>query len=264
MSDQLSVTSERPGDSSSLDAAVAFALSSAMLDLDKCIPAQVAEDNYRARGDGKVSVQPMIKRTRVDGTTVDRPQLMDIPVLSLGAGGFMVNFPLKKGDLGWIVACDRDISLYLQSVEQKSYGNASSQPAPITRTHSFSDAWFIPDVLRKYVIHGGDEAAMVIQSLDATVRVSLFPDRIEINSPTTALIKAPTNITLDTALVNITKDLNVAGKSTLTGRATMQSGFDSTGGTSSSSVDHLKVGGIPMETHHHNDPQGGVVGPPTA
>ncbi|WVR18079.1 hypothetical protein JXVLWARM_CDS_0028 [Burkholderia phage Bm1] len=50
----------------------------------------------------------------------------------------------------------------------------------------------------------------------------------------------------------------------MTGRTTMQSGFDSVGGSGggSSSVDKLEVAGIHMETHVHDDPQGGEVGTP--
>ncbi len=123
----------------------------------------------------KVNVQPQIMIVGTDGTPVPRGEIKGIPVSHDGAGGFLFSFPIKIGDLGWIDASDRDISLFTQSY---------SEVKPNTkRMHSFSDARFIPDIMTNFTIAEEDSAAMVIQNRDSTVKISLDNDRIKIKAP---------------------------------------------------------------------------------
>jgi hypothetical protein len=108
--------------------------------------------------------------------------------MSLGGGGFHVSFPLKAGDLGWILASDRDISLFKQSLLSS---------APNTgRLHSFEDGWFIPDVFRKYTINPDNVESdqMVIQSVDGETCVAIGPKSINITAPNGMFINAESSI----------------------------------------------------------------------
>ncbi|CAM6031752.1 unnamed protein product [Sphagnum compactum] len=94
------------------------------------------------------TVQPAIHMVTTDNTLVGRSQVASVPVLALGGGGFFINFPLVSGSRGWIKACDRDISLYLQ---------ASAAAAPNGKLlHHFSNGVFIPDIVKGYTISGDD------------------------------------------------------------------------------------------------------------
>lgn len=122
-----------------------------------------------------VSVQPQILVVDSEGNTIIRAEIKGIPVETSGAGNFLISFNVKVGDLGWIHASDRDISLFIQSYNQ-------SKPNT-KRMHNFSDARFIPDIMTNFVIAEEDAGAMVIQNRDGSVKISLNGTRIKMQSP---------------------------------------------------------------------------------
>jgi hypothetical protein len=87
----------------------------------------------------------------------------------------MLSFPIKEGDLGWILANDRDISQFLQS-----YSAARPQTF---RKQNFADALFVPDSMRSYAIDEEDAENAVLQSADASVRVALWPEFVKLTAP---------------------------------------------------------------------------------
>ena len=91
-------------------------LSKFLSGIDDCLPAVV--EVYDA-AKNRATVKPLIARLGVNNEIVSRGSLASIPVLQLGAGGFMMRMTPKKGDLGWIKASDRDISLFLQSYQEE-------------------------------------------------------------------------------------------------------------------------------------------------
>jgi hypothetical protein len=159
-----------PANNESLAGTLQFAFYKLMQNTNGMLPAQVIA--YK-RETNRVQVQLMIAVMTTQGAQVSRPQLASIPVLALGGGDFFINFNLKKGDLGWVLANDRDISLFLQTYQET---------APNTgRVKNFADALFIPDVMKGYTIT--DTNAMVIQNLAGTVKITLSSDTINITAP---------------------------------------------------------------------------------
>lgn len=113
----------------------------------------------------RVTVEPMIKIVGRDTSQVDRAEIKGLPVFTMGGGDTFISFPIKAGDFGWIDASDRDISLFLQS-----YGKSE----PLTgRKHSFSDARFIPDIMRSFTISGDDSSALVISTKDGAHKIAI-------------------------------------------------------------------------------------------
>ncbi len=216
-----------PGDSVSLSAAMQFVLRSFAKDLECCLPAIVQE--YDAKNN-VATVRPLIAYTLRSGDKRARNPLVSIPVLSIGAGGFHIHVPLRKGDLGWIFAADRDTSLFMQSLEEN--------PANTIRTHSFADGLFIPDAFRNYELNDEDSGAMVLQSTDGKTRISIREDNIKIT--------AESDVTIDSQNVHILHDAAIDGKLTV---------------TDVDVIGILKVGIVTVNTHTHVDPQGGTVGP---
>lgn len=164
--------SKNPADDGSLTGAFRSILGKFLQNTDDMLPAKViAVSADRTR----VTVQPIIKVVSTSGQQISRAQIASVPIMQLGAGGFLLSFPIKPNDLGWIKASDRDISLFLQSF--------TDSPPNTARKHTFEDGVFIPSVMTGYTINSEDAANAVLQSLDGSIRISLFPDKIKITSP---------------------------------------------------------------------------------
>ncbi len=164
----------------------------------------------------KVNARPLIKVVAQNGTSTDRGIIEGLPVSTFGAGDKFISFPVKVGDIGWLDACDRDISLFLQS-----YGNVEP---PTSRMHTFSDARFIPDIMTNITVADEDATAMVIQTRDGTVKIALDDDEIRIKNNDTSVIIGVDNVNVVTSSVTV----DITGDS-VTGVA--PGGFDLNGFT---------------------------------
>ena len=161
--------------------------------IDDCLPARVIAFD---RATNRVSVQPLVQLLTTNNERVSRGQIQGLPVLQCGGGGFGLFFNLKAGDLGWIKANDRDISLYLQSGDETTPNTL--------RKHSFSDAVFIPDVVRGFTIDSEDAENAVLQNLDGSVKVSLSETSIK-------LAVGSNNFVLDASGLTINCNVNIVG-----------------------------------------------------
>ena len=148
-----------------------------MQGVDGQLPAVVMEYDRQAN---TALVRPLVTLLTTEMKPVSRGSVASVPVLALGGGGYVVNFPLKPGDVGWIEASDRDISLFMQG------GQSEAQPNTL-RLHTFKDGRFVPDVFGKYTIAGENAEAMVIQTLDGSECISIAPGKIKIKG--TALLE---------------------------------------------------------------------------
>lgn len=156
--------SNQPADDGTMAGTLRSTFRKLLQGVDGMLPARVlAYDRDR----NVATVQPVIAVLTTAGQAVPRAQIAEVPVLALGGGGFVMHFPLRAGDFGWIEASDRDISLFTQSL---------GDTAPNTlRMHSFEDSRFIPDVLRNFEAGDVADDAMALQSLDGQVRIELSP-----------------------------------------------------------------------------------------
>lgn len=191
--------------------------------MDDMLPATVVAYD---RATNRATVRPMIKVLKTGGTLLPRAEIASVPVLNLGGGDFVLTFPINPGDLGWIKANDRDISLFLQNLQ-------STGPNTL-RKHSFSDAVFIPDQFRKWTLNAEDDAAVTLQSLDGTQRVAIHADKVKLTSSTDIILETPT--------AHVIGNLDVTGD------------IDATNVTAATEV---TAGVIKLTTHPH-------VGSPTA
>ncbi|AWD92423.1 putative baseplate protein [Xanthomonas phage Carpasina] len=194
MADDLKpLINSRSGERSRLWPALEAMMRQAELRSDQMMPAEVVSFD---RAKNLVTVKPLIMWVTVEGNHISRHSIIEVPALSLGAGKFHISFPISKGDLGWIIAADRDLTLFKQTLEEA---------APATsRAHKFDDSMFITDVFRKYTISEEDSEAMVIQSVDGATRVSIRQDNIKMTTTKEMLFDSP--------LSTFTKDVVVKGK----------------------------------------------------
>lgn len=183
-----------PANTSDMSGMFREVLKKFLLNVDDMIPAKIVAYD---RLENRATVQPLLVMLNADNQPISRNQLASIPVFNIGGGGFIMSFPMKEGDLGWIKAADRDIAEFLKEYKE-------SQPAT-KRVHNFSNGLFIPDVMTGYDIAEEDEGNAVLQTLDGTVRISLFPDKLKVTAPLVEVDSPNTNLT-----GNITNDGNAS------------------------------------------------------
>lgn len=152
--------------------------------MQNCLPVKVVS----VSADRKfVNVQPQIMIVDTDKNTTPRAEIKGIPIETSGAGGFLISFNIKAGDLGWINASDRDISLFKQS-----YGEAKPNTE---RMHDFGDSRFVPDIMTNFTIAGEDEGAVVIQNRAGNVKIAMDEEEIRITKDSITLVLSGDTIT---------------------------------------------------------------------
>lgn len=188
-----------PANNETLVGSISFAFSKLLQQTDGMLPAQVVSYD---REKNRVRIQILITLVTTGGEQVPRPVLDSIPVLVAGGGGFTLSFPLNEGDLGWVLANDRDISLFLGTYAQAQPNTA--------RIKNFSDAIFIPDVMRTYNVTMANNGYVTLASIDGKASISMginttygdteiniIADRVNIslNDPLLGLVAVAGNIT---------------------------------------------------------------------
>jgi hypothetical protein len=154
-----------------------FAIDKIIQGLDNRLPASIVSYD---RATNLAQIQILIPMVTTDGSVVSRSQVASVPVQMDGGGGVVISFPLVAGDMGWIEACDRDISLFLQTLEV-------TKPNTL-RKWSFSDAKFTPNNFKALVVNIIDHDAAVISTLDGMIRISISPTLgVSITSPTVTI-----------------------------------------------------------------------------
>lgn len=216
MADDLNRPSLDPADNDSLSGLLRSAFGKLTQSMDDMLPARVVAFD---RATNRAQVQPLVQVLTTDGQVVTRAQVASVPVLQIGGGGFVLNFPIKPGDLGWIKANDRDISLFLQSF-------AEAKPNTV-RMHSFADGLFIPNILTGFTIAGEDADNVVLQTLDGSVRIAVWPGKVKITAP----------------------QLHIVADVLIEGDVTIEGGITSTG--------DIVAGGISLMTHVHTGVESG-------
>lgn len=130
------------------------AIRAELLDVHTCLPAKI--EKYEASTQ-KANVQVLLKRKyETDEEAVNLPVINSVPVQwpSANQGKAYIHLPLKTGDLGIVVFCERSIDLWLSGdPSDPSDPDIALDPRgkifdPLDpRIFNLSDAIFIPGVL---------------------------------------------------------------------------------------------------------------------
>jgi hypothetical protein len=215
--------SRNPAGNDTLSGLINFALTKFLQNVDGCLPVEVLAYDPATN---RAQVQPLIVQITTGKNQVPRAQVASVPVAQWGAGGFVLYFPVTTGDKGWLIANDRDISIFKQTYQQS---------APNTnRLHSFEDGWFLPDTLLSGV-SVADTAKCCIQSFDGTTSITLGGGVITLTSPT--------EIVLDSPLVSIAGQIVAGTDSADTRTATFNGNIVTTG--------DVIAGTISLKEHVH-------------
>ncbi len=177
--------SRNPANSGTLSGALKEIMGKFLAGVDDMLPAVVIEYD---RTENRATVRPLIRIQKTDNTLEDRAEIASVPVLNIGGGNGVLSFNIIPGDLGWIKASDRDISLFLQNETPVDV------PPNTLRKHDFSDSLFIPDQFRKYTIaEEDDENAILLQTLDGSKRIAIDDESIRLTSDSQIFLEAETN-----------------------------------------------------------------------
>lgn len=149
--------SVRPADESSLAGVLKTAIRKEMQSFDVMMPVEVVSYD---RAKNRAVVKHLIQMQGSDGEKVSRGQVASVRVLQPGNATFNVSLPLKPGDKGWLMAADRDMSIFQQGLKED---------APNTdRMHSFQDGLFMPDAMSNGNAPAGEGDRVVIGSNDGS------------------------------------------------------------------------------------------------
>ena len=198
----------RPENNGTIAGAINHAFSKMLQDIAGVIPAEVVSVTNGSTT--FVSVQPLIKIKSTDGSENSRALIPSVPVCQIGGGGYLLNVELKQGDQGLLIACDRDISNYL---------NSMSQSAPATnRKKDFADSFFLPLALG---IDNPNNNGITLQNYENTINLSINSSGISILGETTI----DGNVTIEGDLIidgkiRVVGDINCGGNITAAGNIT--------------------------------------------
>lgn len=238
--------SRNPADSDTLTGLLKLAFTKFLQKTDDMLPAKVISYN---KATNLAKVQPIIMIISTANEQIPRAAVASIQVYQASAGGFILRFPVKAGDLGWIKASDRDISLFKQTM--------ASAPPNTQRKHSFEDAIFYPQAAFDLVtIADADADSVVLQNYAGTCKIALSdtgitmtaPDSIILNT-TTVTVNASTQVILNTPITTITGIFNVEDTGggtagTITGNIQLNGSMVATGDVTAS--------GTSLHTHKHS------------
>ena len=65
----------------------------------------------------RARVQPAIDLLHVNGSSIPRPVLLDVPVIHPAGGGYLVHIPLDVGDPVLLLFSERDIAVFKRTLE---------------------------------------------------------------------------------------------------------------------------------------------------
>lgn len=86
-------------------------------------------------GNGVMTVLPLVSGANVSGGEIKNQEVYGIPFIQYQAGNSSVKLTPRVGDIGLVIACDKDTTNVRAS--------RKSGPPPTQRRHSYSDAVYI-------------------------------------------------------------------------------------------------------------------------
>lgn len=192
--------------------------------IEKVAPAQIISYD---RQTNRAVVQILNYSITSTGEKLTRQPLNDIPVQVFGGGDFCLSFPVKEGNIGFVIASDGDISVFKKLLQIF---------APATyQKHRYKDGIFFPLILNGFTFSADDEKAVLLTSIDGNTKISLKPDNITLTAENTVINTTLAEINANTAVITadstINGNLTVNGNIISTGAITGLSIIDNSGVT---------------------------------
>lgn len=159
-----------------LNGAIDFKLKQNLLQIEKAAPAKIISYD---RNKNRAVCQILSYAVNSDGDNLTRKPLTDIPVANFGGGNFVLSFPVKIGDIGYIIASDGNISVFKKILD--FFAPATEQ------RHKYKDGIFYPLIINGFTVNENDNNAVLLSSLDGTTKISLSEGKAEITAAQTII-----------------------------------------------------------------------------
>ena len=220
-----------------------------MRQLRVSMPCEVVRYNSKRQMVEVRIVQPEID---LAGNNIPMPVITNIPVSFVRCGNSHITHPINKGDTGFIIFADRDISSWVETNNKSVVDSA--------RTHSMQDSYFVPGI-----VGGGNNANpndVEIKYNNTTIHLRKNGD-VDINTPSKVNVNASNVIinseTTNNGNVQINGNLIVSQMLTTGGFTSLgTSGGGTAQFTGSINVaDEVTASGINLSTHTHSGVQSG-------
>lgn len=170
------IPSYNPADINSESGQLDFVLEKLLGKIEKIAPVEIVSYD---RQTNRAEVQILNQSITSEGGKITRKIIKDIPAAILYGGGFLLSFPIKKGDIGWICAADRNISIFKQTL--KLFAPATYEK------HRYKDGFFIPNLINGFTYSAEDEDALLLTSTSGQTKISIKNDQINIIANTVNL-----------------------------------------------------------------------------
>lgn len=151
-----------PADESSLVGVIRNAVRKELQGTDGMMPVEVVKYD---RATNRAEVRHLIQMQGSDGEKVSRANVSSVRVMQPGTGAFNISQPIKPGDKGWILAADRDLSIFQQDVDKDDAPNTA-------RMKSFQDSLFMPDAMKNGNAPAGEGDRVVLGANDGSAYIS--------------------------------------------------------------------------------------------
>ena len=221
-----------------------------MRQLRVSMPCEVVRYNSKRQMVDVRIVQPEID---LAGNNIPMPVITNIPVSFVRCGNSHITHPINKGDTGFIIFADRDISSWVETNNTSVVDSA--------RTHSMQDSYFVPGI-----VGGGNNANpndVEIKYNDTTIHLRKNGD-VDINTPSKVNVNASNVIinseTTNNGNVQINGNLTVSQLLTTGGFTSLgTSGGGTAQFTGSINVtDDVIASNVSLNSHLHSGVQSGT------
>lgn len=221
-----------------------------MRQLRVSMPCEVVRYNSKRQMVDVRIVQPEID---LAGNNIPMPVITNIPVSFVRCGNSHITHPINKGDTGFIIFADRDISSWVETNNKSVVDSA--------RTHSMQDSYFVPGI-----VGGGNNANpndVEIKYNNTTIHLRKNGD-VDINTPSNVNVNASNVIinseTTNNGNVQINGNLTVSQLLTTGGFTSLgTSGGGTAQFTGSINVtDDVIASNVSLNSHLHSGVQSGA------
>ena len=228
-----------------------------MRQLRVSMPCEVVRYNSKRQMVDVRIVQPEID---LAGNNIPMPVITNIPVSFVRCGNSHITHPINKGDTGFIIFADRDISSWVETNNKSVVDSA--------RTHSMQDSYFVPGI-----VGGGNSANpndVEIKYNNTTIHLRKNGD-VDINTPSKVNINASSEVNVTTNKLTVNAPNSYFNGNVFVSQLLTTGGFVSNG-TSGAGVaqfagsinvtNEVTADGINLSTHRHPGDSGGTTGQP--
>ena len=145
-----------------LNDVISAAIDNKLSAIHTALPAKIESFEASSR---KASVKPLIKKKLVDGKSISLPVIVNVPVMFPSTKDIGITFPVKKGDTGLLIFCERALERWLSE-------GGETEPGDV-RKFDLSDAIFIPGLF-SFKDASPVEDGIIIKS--KTGKIKIGPD----------------------------------------------------------------------------------------